>query len=443
MRPARYQVTLVPLFLAFVATAASAEDWSVWRGPRGDGTWIGPILPPTWPAGGLHCRWRQPIGGGYAGSAVAGGRVFTMDREKQPAAGPNAPDGVERIVCLDAATGKPLWNHSYATRSGELGGYANGPRAMPTVHDGRVYTLGAVGHLHCLDAGTGKVLWSHDTVREYHARVPEWGFAAAPVVYRDRVIVHVGAQPDGCLIAFDRLSGKEVWRSLADPAGYATPVFASVRGHDLLIAWTPENVHGLDPATGRRLWSVPYKVTYGVSIATPLVRDDIVFVTGYWEGSKAIRLGERPTEAHLLWEDTRNLRGLMCTPLSRDGFAYSLDKRDGLVCFELATGKKRWDDHRVTPRGRNPQMHMVWLGDGDRALILNAAGELILARLRPDGYREESRTRLVDEAVWSHPGLGGRSIFVRTDGGEAAPQTTKHEILCFELAPSHPKGTHP
>src|SRR5205807_5829092 len=161
------------------------------------------------------------------------------------------------------------------------------------------------------------------------------------------------------------------------------------RSQPLLVCWTPTNVRGLDPRTGKLLWTVPFEVTYSTSIATPIYADGIVVVSGYYEGTKAIRLGDSPTEAALLWQDKRNLRGLMSAPLHRAGYAYLLDKRHGLTCFELRTGTKRWDDAgRTTPKGRNPQATLVWAGAGDRALILNAEGDLILARLSPMGCVE-------------------------------------------------------
>jgi outer membrane protein assembly factor BamB len=430
---------LLPLALLTLAIAAGvirAEDWPQWRGPRADGTWNAPKLPDKWPAGGLKRVWRQPIGGGYAGIAVAGGRVYTLDHEKVPGGkGKDGPDGHERVLCFDAADGRLLWSHRYATTYGGLGGYDNGPRAMPTVHDGRVYTLGAVGHFFCFDAATGKIHWQKDMVRDYRARVPEWGFAAAPVLDGDRVIVHTGAEPEGCLIAFDHVHGTEVWRSLPDPAGYATPILIDAPGGRQLVAWTPENVRGLDPRTGRLLWTVPYKVTYGVSIATPIYQEGIVFVTGYWEGSKAVRLGPGATDATLLWEDRRQLRGLMAQPLYRDGCAYSIDKTAGLVCFELRTGKKLWDDgNRLTPAGRNPHASLVWLNDGDRALALNAAGELVLARLNRTGYQEQTRTRLLDGNVWAHPAFAGRHVYARSDGGERPAADGRYELMCIALS---------
>jgi formylglycine-generating enzyme required for sulfatase activity/outer membrane protein assembly factor BamB len=387
--------------------AAAGEDWPCWRGPRGDGTWKGLKLAGKWPAAGLERLWRQPVGGGHAGVSAAGGRVYTMDYQKEPAE-------VERVLCFEAATGQPLWSHSYPVRYGGLS-YGNGPRAAPTVFAGRVFTLGAVGHLHCLDAATGKPIWSKDLVRDARARVPTWGFAASPVIFAEMVIVHVGAEPDGCLLALDQRTGQEVWRSLPDPAGYATPLLIESHGTRQLVCWTPTHVRGLAPRTGKPLWAVPFKVTYSTSIATPLFAEGLVLVSGYYEGSKAIRLGREPAEAQVAWEDRRNLRGLMSQPLYRDGHGYLLDKRNGLTCFEFATGKKLWDDgNRLTPKGRNPQATLVWAGDGDRALVLNSDGELILTRLNPAGYREEGRVNIIGP-TWAHPAYAGGCVYARSD----------------------------
>jgi outer membrane protein assembly factor BamB len=422
---------VVGLLAALPATRA--EDWPRWRGPRGDGTWNAPALPDKWPAGGPRVVWRKPIGGGYAGVTVADSRVFTMDYE--PAA--DQKSGTERVLCLDAATGEPVWSHRYAVTYGDLGGYANGPRAAPFFDDGKLYTLGTLGHLFCFDAAKGTIVWRKDTVKECGARVPMWGFAAAPVIDGPRLIVHLGAEPKGCYVAFDRATGKEVWRALSDEAGYCTPVVADTPSGRQLIAWTPEHVHGLDSETGKPFWKVPYKVTYGVSIATPIVREGLVFVTGYWEGSKAIRLGTKPTDAELAWQDGRALRGLMAQPLYRDGYVYTFDKQHGMTCFELKTGKKLWDDdNTLTPAGRNPHASVVWLNGTDRILALNSAGELVLARLSPKGYEEQTRAKVLSGRVWSHPAFAGRFMYAHTDGAEAWRKSGPHELVCVELAPA-------
>ena len=432
---------LVPLLIAYVCCSPTAlgEDWPKWRGPRGDGTWNAPRLPERWTTQPLKVVWRQPVGGGYAGVSVADGRVYTLDLEsplqaKLPGQADNKPDGVERVLCFDAATGKLLWSHNYPVKYGDLEGYSNGPRSTPTIHDGKVYTLGAVGHLYCFDAKTGRIIWHHDTVKSFHANKPTWGFAASPIVEGDLLIVHLGASDGGCVIAFDRNTGQERWRSLSDAAGYCTPaVFQTPTGR-LLVQWTPKHIHALEPATGKPLWKVPYDVTYGVSIASPIYSDGIVFVTGYWEGSRAIRLGPQRTDQEVIWSEKRQLNGLMAQPLVRDGHAYILDKNFGLTCIELKSGKKLWDDdNTLTPRGRNPHASIVWLNDEDRALALNSKGELVLCRLNPKGYEEESRVRVLNGEVWGHPAFAARFMYAKTDGAENWRKAGQCELVCIEL----------
>jgi len=385
----------------------SGEDWPRWRGRRGDGTWRAPNLPATWPTNGLQRIWQQNIGGGYGGVAVTGGRVYLMDRQQ-------TPHDSERVLCFDAVGGKPLWSHTYDVDYQDVA-YDNGPRTTPTVFQGHVYTLGAVGHLHCLDAATGKVIWSQDLVADFGARIPIWGLSASPLVFQDLLIVHSGSEPDGCFLAFDRSNGKEIWRSLPDPAGYATPILIEHGGRQQLAGWTPQNVCGIDPQSGQLLWNIPFTVNYGTSIANPIYHEGLILVSSYYDGSQAIRIADDSQTAKVVWHDRRNLRGLMSQPLYRDGHAYLIDKRHGLTCFVLSSGEKLWDDdNRLTPKGRNPQATMVWINNQGRAIVLNSDGELILIRLDPSGYTEQSRAKIIGR-TWAHPAYSGNCVFARDD----------------------------
>lgn len=403
--------------LLALANSALAEDWPFWRGPRQDGSWQAPPMPTKWPKDGPKIAWRTPIAAGYSGVSVAGGLVYTMDRPN-PTDKSKTPDGQERILCLDAETGAIRWSHDYDAHYGDLD-YGTGPRGNVIVHESRVYSLGAVGTACCLDAATGAQIWQRDLRAEESARIPMWGLAASPIIVNDLVILHAGL-PDGSVVALDVMTGKERWRSLADEAGYATPLVVEHKSVRQLIVWTPENIRSVDPVTGRLYWTVPYVVTYGVSIATPVHRDGILFVSGYWEGSKAIQLGDKPEDFEVIHEENQYLRGLMCPPLIREDasgatLGFLLDKAHGLTCFELATGKKRWDDgNQMTPRGRNPQATVVWIGDGDRVLALNSDGDLILARLADEGYIEQARANVLGP-TWANPAFAGDSVYARSD----------------------------
>jgi len=396
---------LVPVGLALA-------DWPQWRGPNRDGTLAGEKLPDALPER-LPLKWKQPLGGGYGGVAVADGRVYVMDRQKAPAE-------VERVVCLDADTGKAVWTHSYPVAYGKLD-YGNGPRGTPTVHDGRVYTFGALGHLHCLDAVTGKVIWQHDCVKAFQARVPTWGHACSPLIDGDRLIVQVGA-PDGCLMAFDRATGKEVWRSVSDPPGYASPTILATDGFRRLVYWTPEHIVGVDPDTGKERWKVAFPITYGVSIADVVWDGRVILASNYWTGSKALRLDAKGDNPELVWEG-KAWSGLMSTPLVRDGKVYAIDRFKSLKCLELATGKVLWEGEPVTrDRDRNPQASLIAVGS--RVLIFNDQGELILGDLEPAGFKRLGTAAILpDQRPWAHHAVAGGRVYARTD----------EEIVCVGL----------
>jgi outer membrane protein assembly factor BamB len=294
--------------------------------------------------------------------------------------------------------------------------YGTGPRASVTVHDGRAYALGAVGMAACLDAETGALLWQVDTVRELGARTPTWGFAASPVIDGPRVLLHVGAGDGGCVLALDRMTGKLVWSGGPDPAGYCTPEVIVHEGGRRLIAWGPENVLCLDPESGATLWTWPYKVTYGVSIAQPLYRDGLLLVSGYWHGTKVLRLGKSPQEVSLAWENETGMCGLMSAPLFKDGVVFLVDKNRGLQGIELTTGRLLWsDDNTLTPKDRNPQMSLVWLSESDGlASLLNASGELVHVRLGRRGVEELGRHQIIGK-TWAHPAFSGNRVWARSD----------------------------
>src|SRR5262245_13308893 len=323
MKPRLFPALAIFLGLPILACAADPE-WPQWRGPNRDNVWPRRDFPQQVPTK-LPQLWTKPIGGGYGGIAISGNRVYVMDRQKEPV-------DIERVVCLDLDNGETKWVRGYSVSYKGID-YGNGPRCTPTFHDGRVYTLGTVGHLHCLDARSGEVIWSHDCVKEFKARLPMWGLACSPFIDGERVIVQVGGE-DGCAMAFDRKTGAVVWKSLPDRVGYTSPVKIESEGRPLLVIWTAQNIHALEPETGKRVCSVPFAITYDVAIADPVWHEGVLLCGQYWEGSMAVRLVENNEKPVEIWSGKR-LRLLMATPLVRDGHAYALDREHGLTCVEL------------------------------------------------------------------------------------------------------------
>jgi outer membrane protein assembly factor BamB len=424
------------LGLATVALSVSvtADDWPQWLGPQRDAVWRETGIIERFGPEGPSVRWRTPIGPGYSGPAVAAGRVYVMDRRLGPGVGnPDNPftkalvPGHERVLCLDEATGEVLWTHEYDAPY--TISYAAGPRTTPTVADGQVFTLGAEGDLYCLDAVTGKVIWSRDFKRDFGAKTPEWGFAGHPLLDGTRLICLVGG--DGSVaVAFDRDTGRELWRALsAKEPGYGPPTLIEHESRRMVIIWHPEAVNALEPETGKVLWSVPFTSRFGLTAPTPRLAGEILFVTAFYNGSLALRLGAG--EPEVLWRSPRPtekntvyLHSIMATPFIEAGHIYGVCSYGQLRCLELETGTRLWETLEAT----TPEQATRWgnafiVQHQDRYFLFNERGDLIIAKLTPEGYKELSRARLIEPTnrdpgrfvVWSHPAFANRSVYVRND----------------------------
>lgn len=434
------------VLLLFAAIAAHADDWPQWLGPQRDGVWRETSIVEKFPAGGPPVRWRTTIGAGYTGPAVADGRVYVMDR--QLTGGARNPGnafargeipGTERVLCLNEADGKILWEHTYDCPY--TVSYAAGPRCTPLVRDGRVYTLGTEGNLFCLDAASGKVVWSREFKKDFGARTPTWGFAGHPLLDGKKLICLVGGE-GSVAVAFDKDTGKELWRSLsAREPGYCPPTLITAGGTRQLIIWHPESVNSLDPETGKVFWKQPWTIQAGLSLAQPRQAGDLLLLTAFYNGAHLFRLDSAKPDAALVWQSERSsekntdkLHSLMSTPFIEDGHIYGVCSYGQLRCLKLETGERLWDTlAATTPDNKEMRWANAFLiKQGDRFFLANEKGDLIIARLTPQGYEEISRAHLLAptntdprrEVVWSHPAFANRCVYARND----------REIICVSLA---------
>ena len=247
------------ILLLIFSAVSRGEDWPGWLGASRDSVWRETGILDKFPEGGPKVLWRTPVAGGYAGPAVAGGKVYVHDYEAtgDVSANPGARSdrqGKERVLCLDAKTGKEIWRHEHDVPYKIS--YAYGPRCTPTVSGGKVYTLGAEGLLCCLDAEQGDELWSKDLKAEYKTTTPIWGFAGHPLVDGQKLICLVGG-PGSVVVTFDRDTGQELWRALsANPdAGYCPPKIIEAGGKRQLLVWHPQALNSLNPETGEVYWT--------------------------------------------------------------------------------------------------------------------------------------------------------------------------------------------
>ena len=446
---ARIPVVALAIFLTVPALTARGDDWPQWMGPKRDGVWRETRLVKAIPPAGLPVKWRAEVKGGYSGPAVADGRVYLMDYERREGDVANAPTdrntlaGRERVLCLDAASGKLLWKYDYDCPYAIS--YASGPRCTPTVADDKVYTLGAEGNLLCLDAATGRVIWSKDFKKDYSAPTPLWGFCGHPLVDGNRLVCLVGGE-GSVAVAFDKDTGRELWRALsASESGYCPPSIIESAGVRQLLIWDADNLNALDPVTGVVLWSQPLKPSYGMSIMAPRVattkQGQVLFASGIGRVAALYTLAADKPGASIAWRGEPK-SAIYCsnsTPFIAGDTLYGCDCDTGfLTAVDLATGKRLWETGEPTlgnRRGRHGTAFLVRQGDAagdDRTWLFSETGDLILSRLTPAAYEELGRTHLLAptnecfgrEVVWSHPAFANRCIFARND----------RELVCVSLA---------
>jgi outer membrane protein assembly factor BamB len=417
-----------------------AEDWPQWLGPKRDSVWREQGIVEQFPAAGLVVKWRKSVSWGYAGPSVAEGKVYVMDYVRRSGEVTNNAgrrdklEGVERVLCFQASDGKALWQREYE-RPYNLS-YPRGPRCTPTVESGKVYALGAEGDLLCLDAEDGEVLWSKELTKEYETKTPMWGFAAHPLVHGDLLFCLVGGE-GSVAVAFNKDSGREVWRALsaAEP-GYCPPTLVDYGGAKQLLIWHPESLNSLDPQTGKLYWSVPLKPDFGMSIAPPRQSGPHLFASAIRATAALLKLDDSQPAAQVVWRgNTRNaLYTPTATPFLDGEVIYGCNSGTGtLIAARLANGERLWETAEPvagTPGARNGTVFLV--KHRDRFFLFSETGDLILARLTPERYEEISRFRVLEptnytgnrKVVWSHPAFAGRCVFARND----------EQLVCVNLA---------
>ena len=429
------------LVVGLGAVSVDADDWTQWRGLDRLGVWHEDGIIESFPADGLTVTWRTPLRSGYAGPAVADGRVFVVDWLEDPAS--RTLDGTERAVALDEATGAVLWTHQWQTSYRMMmASYAVGPRATPTVDANRVYVVGATGRLFCLDVETGDVIWSKDYVAEYDTSVPTWGIASAPLVDGDKLITVVGGEPDALVVAFDKRTGEEIWRAVpvVGEMGYGQPVIYEAGGVRQLIVWHAAALVSLDPNTGNVYWSQEWEAGSGLSVATPVRSGDYLLVSQFYNGSLMMRLSQDRPTASMLWQgrsrselpdQTDGLHALITTPLIIGDYIYGVGSYGELRGLDARTGERLWMSDQMTAQARWGAAFLV--RHEDRYFVNNDEGYLIIAQFTPDGYVELDRTRLIaadgssGAAVrgrparferrinWSHPAYANKHIVHRNN----------------------------
>jgi outer membrane protein assembly factor BamB len=414
--------------------ASSAEDWPGWMGPRRDNVLRDFDGLKDFQSPSPITVWRTPIAGGYAGPAVADGRVWVMDYVKSEEAGssqstPGQSTGVERVQCLDASNGQLIWKHDYPVRY--TVDYPAGPRCTPGVDGDRVYTLGTEGDLKCFEAATGEVVWSRNLPEEFATKTATWGYASHPLIDGDKLICVVGGSGSHT-VAFNKHTGQEIWRSgTAREQGYVPPTLIQAGGTRQLISARADAVVSLDPETGVEHWRFDYDASYGSIIMSPsLIRSgdsSYLLVGGFNNKNLLLKLdADRPT-AEWLWQDERGkgISPVNVQPAVVDDVLYGFDQGGELMAVQIPSGDRLWvTSQPLSDRAQNSATgFLVRLGTSNRFLMMAETGELMIVQLDRQGMQVLDRVKLIEptgtangrKIVWSPPAYAGDSIYLRND----------------------------
>lgn len=392
---------------------AASDDFPGFLGADRRGVVEGVKLDRDWNANPPMELWRKPIGLGWSAFAVSGKFAITEEQRGDQ----------ECVVCYDLPSGEQRWEHADAARFSEtLGG--DGPRATPTVDQGRVFALGATGILNCLDQSTGQRIWSRNILTDAGATNIQWGMAGSPLVIDSRVIVAPGGGQGRSAWAYDVETGEPVWNAGEDPAAYSSPLLTTLSGQPQVLLLTAKSLVSHDPASGRLLWRYEWRADQSIKCAQPLPlgdfgyaagKDQVLVSSGYGIGSQLLQIKREGDawQVEPLWS-TRQLRAKFSNMLVHGEYVYGLDEGI-LTCLDLRKGDRQWKQGRYG----YGQMLLV----GDVLLIQAESGDVVQVEATPRGHRELARLKALTDKTWNNPALAGRYLLVRND----------REAACYEL----------
>jgi outer membrane protein assembly factor BamB len=386
--------------------SSAKPQWPGFRGPSRDGIVSGIKIATDWSQTPPFEIWRGPIGPGWSSFAVQGDLLYTQEQRGDD----------EVVACYHLPTGEPVWKHADAARFWESNGGA-GPRATPTLSNGRVYTFGATGIINVLNAADGTVVWSRNAATDTGAKVPRWGFASSPLVVDNLVVIATA----GRLVAYDRATGALRWRGPAGGGGYSSAHLASIHGIKQIVLLHGDGAISVAPATGEQLWEHSWS-SDGIVQPALTAEGDVLIGTGSGLGDDA-GMGVRCLEvmqqpggwtAQVRWTSV-GLKPYFNDFVIHAGHAYGFDG-DFLACINLADGKRTWKG------GRYGHGQLILLSDQDLLLVLSEKGHLALVQALPDQFKELARFPAIKGKTWNHPVLAGNILLVRNDQEMAAFQ---------------------
>lgn len=393
-------IWLPSVALLVVGSLCHGQDWPQFRGPDRDGAVPGRATLAQFPSSGPELVWDRAVGAGFSAPAVARGRLVLFHRR----------GGEELVEALRVTDGETVWKFSYDTTYRDDFGFDNGPRATPVIDGDRVYTFGAQGVLHCLDFESGRKIWRVDTHEEFNVRKGFFGAASTPLAVGRRVLANVGGAGGAGIVALDASTGKTLWKATSHAASYSSPVASRLDGRTLAVFFTREGLAALDPENGEVIYQKRWRARSNTTVnaATPIVMDDIVFLSAsYGTGSIAMRLSDGMIEELWSGEDIIDNHYSSCVRHGRTIFGFHGRQEYGqrFRAADLSSGKVLWSSDRIRP-GSVSRV-------GDSLLLLLETGELLLASTSRAKFEVLSRAQILAGETRAFPAIADGLLFAR------------------------------
>lgn len=388
------------LVAALLAATAPAADWPQWRGPNRNGI-SSESISASWPADGPKVLWRASVGTGFSSISISQGRTYTMGNTNNE----------DTVWCFDAATGKPLWKHTYAAQLSPQW-YEGGPGSTPTVDGNRVFTISKWGNVFCLDAAKGTVVWQRD-LRQDGVKPNRWGFAGSPLVWGELVILNAGTAG----IALDRNTGRIAWSNGTDPGGYASPTRFAFGARECVLIFAAKHLVALDPQSGHELWRQSWETAWDTNITDPLGHGRSIFISSFSRGCGLFSVADgKPVMIYT----NSILRNHLSAGILVGEYLYAFNgeakQETDFRCLHLPTGELKW-------ARKDPAFGSLIMA-GDKLVVLSEKGELLLGQASPEEFKPLARAKVLGGVCWTPPALANGRLYIRNARGQ---------LRCLEL----------